>query len=184
MNCRLLTTVALWAVLSAGCDAPEPAATPSTTTTATQSPSSASTAPIAADIRRYLDRPCELLGPDERTMFGLQGEPDQDTSNYGSMCSWSGGDIELMIDLRPTRNPLDVSPLEASEGLSWEPRIVAGQPAGVRQQKPSRQHCELAIETGPEQGIYLVYKGLVRDVDWCGKAVEMGEIMVRRLRAG
>ncbi|MBC6448065.1 DUF3558 family protein [Actinokineospora xionganensis] len=182
MNRRLLTMIGAWAVLSAGCDVPQSATTP--TTTSTQSPTSASSAPIAADIRRYLDRPCDLLGPDERAAFGLQGEPDRDTSDYGSICSWSGGDIELMIDLRPTKNPLDVSPLEASEGLTWEPRIIEGLSAGVRQQEASRQHCEIAVETGPQQGIYLVYKGLARNVDWCGKAITLGEIMVRRLRAG
>ncbi|MGH3858077.1 DUF3558 family protein [Actinokineospora sp.] len=182
MKTRFVSTIAISCLISAGCGTSEPVEPTPAPQTSVPRPTSPPSVPAGADARSYLSHVCDLLSPDERARFNVRGEPEQWTGHELSQCIWRGEEVELRFSLSATRDPLVTSYQHAPMMQVWEPRTVEGQPAAITSTHLPRSTCELSVGTAPNQGISLSYNGKDTDVDWCGQALEMGEIIVRRLR--
>jgi hypothetical protein len=134
-------------------------------------------------MRKFARNACGLLTKQQTESLSLSALQVLDATD---MCRWSQGEAATFdVSVFANVNPLTLDYADANKPfwVVFEPFNVNGFPAVKRQAgpKPPVYDCNVAIATGPDQGIEI--KGLSNgpEIDWCGKAVQAAEFVVRNL---
>lgn len=169
---------------------PSPASTPPSTTASTTPPATTATTPRPTtapevtkplSIDRFAKSACDSLTAQQVDSLGLAGLQRQSATN---LCRWSTGkDTTFDVSFAALMNPLALRYQAANNGLwpVWEPMEIGGLPAVKGQLSVSRM-CAVTVATGPKQGIEVIGASPSDDVDWCPKAIQAAEFVVRNLR--
>lgn len=190
MRTRLPAILAAVVVL-AGCSAPDgpgSRATSGTATSATTSPPSRPAITRPLDASAYRDRVCDLLTKAqiaEHHMTSVSDIPEQPDEQGRMHCA-----LDELVRVAHARTSITLTYWYAADLLGsayrdeWYahrplvPMTVAGQPA---LQVDLGDSCKLAIGFANTQGLDVWFRSRDTDMDPCGRAMEVGEDIVRNL---